>query len=123
MEADVPDVLKIIQSPFSYTWADIFGPILAFQGEIQLKRWVDAGLNISRSGKYLIQEELKVVSALNLKFSTIEFRVTLLKHHAGIGAVERVIGSIKNTVSKSVTGPSQLKMDDEVLHTWLNLVI
>ena len=53
----------------------------------------------------------------------IEFKVTLPKHHAGIRAVERIIGSIKNTVSKSVTGPNQLKMDDEELHTWLNMVI
>ena len=66
---------------------------------------------------------MKVISALNLKFATIEFKVTLPKHHAGIGAVERIIGSIKTTVSKSVTGPNQLKMDDEKLHPWLNMVI
>ena len=146
--------------------ADIFGPILAFNGEFQHKRWVlvvfclsshavhlellhsysatsisrgfwrtfalrgslciiwiDAGLNITRSSKDLFQEEIKVISALNLKLAAIEFKVTLPKHHAGIGAVERIIGLIKNTVSKSVTGPNQLKMDDEELHTWLNMVI
>ena len=165
-EADVPDVLKTIQPPFSYAQADIFGPIFAFSGEIQHKRWVlvvfclssravhlellysynatsisrgfrrtfalrgapriiwiDAGINITRSGKDLVQEEIKVISALNLKFAAIEFKSTLPKHHAGIGAVERIIGSIKNTVSKSITGPNQLKMDDEELHTWLNMVI
>ena len=56
---------------------------------------------------------MKVISALNLKFASIEFKVTLPKHHAGIGAMERIIGLIKNTVRKSVTGPNQLKMDDE----------
>ena len=66
---------------------------------------------------------MKVISALNVKFATIEFRVTLPKHHAGIGAVERIIGSIKNTVGKSLTSPHQLKMDDEELLTWIHLVI
>ena len=62
-----------------------------------------------------MQSEVKVVSELNLKFSEIEFRVTLPKHHEGIGAVERVIGVIKNTMSKSITGPKLVKMDDEEL--------
>ena len=68
--------------------------------------WIDAGLNITRSGKDLVQEEMKVISVLKFKFSAVEFKETLPKHHAGIGAVERIIGSIKNTVSKSVTGPN-----------------
>ena len=85
--------------------------------------WIDADLNITRSDKNLVQEEMKVVSALNLKFAANELKVTLPKHQAGIRAMERVIGSIKNTVSKSVTGPNQLKMDNEELHTWINLVI
>ena len=59
----------------------------------------DTGLNIIKAGKDLINTEMKVISALNLKFSAIEIRVTLPKHHAGIRAVERIIGSIKNTVS------------------------
>ena len=66
---------------------------------------------------------MKVISGLNLKFETIEFRVTLPKHHQGIGAVERIIGSIKNTVSKSVSGPQHLIMDDEELLTWSHMVI
>ena len=33
-----------------------------------------------------------------------------------------MIGVIKNTVSKSVTGPNQVKMDEEELQTWLSLV-
>ena len=37
--------------------------------------------------------------------------------------MEQVIGVIKNTVSKSITGPNLVKMDDEELLTWLNLVI
>ena len=56
-----------------------------------------------KSGKDLMQSEVKVVSELNLKFSKIEFKVTLPKRHEGIGAVERVIRIIENTVSKSVT--------------------
>ena len=39
-EADVPDVLKTIQPPFTYCQADIFGPIFAHQDGQQLKRWV-----------------------------------------------------------------------------------
>ena len=66
---------------------------------------------------------MKVVSALDMKFSDIEFKVTLSKLQEGIGVVERVIGVIKNTVSKSLAGPNLIKMDDEELHTWLVLVI
>ena len=66
---------------------------------------------------------MRVISSLNVKFATVEFRVTLPKHHAGIGAVERIIESIKNTVSKSILGPHQLRMDDEELLTWIHLVI
>ena len=36
--------------------------------------------------------------------------------------MERIIGSIKNTVSKSITGPHQIKMDDEELLTWTQSV-
>ena len=39
-EAHVPDVLKSVQPPFSFCQADIFGPILASQDRVQLKRWV-----------------------------------------------------------------------------------
>ena len=39
-EADVPDVLKTVQLPFSFCQADILGPILASQGGVQLNRWV-----------------------------------------------------------------------------------
>ena len=145
-EADVPDILKTIQSLFTYTQADIFRSILAFHGEIQHKRWVlvvfclsshaihlellhsynaksisrgfrrtfvlrgairiiwiDAGLNITRFGRDLAQEEMKVISALNLKFAAIEFKATLPKHHAGIGAAERIISQLR-TLSAS---PSQ----------------
>ena len=85
--------------------------------------WIDAGLNIVKAGKDLINTEMKVISSLNLKFESIEFRVTLPKHHAGIGAVERIIGSIKNTVNKSISGSQQLAMDDEELLTWSHMVI
>ena len=165
-EADVPDVLKSIQPPFSYCQADIFGPVFVHKDGTKTKRWIlvilclssrgvhleilhnysaqsitrgfnrtfalrgtpriiwiDAGLNIVKAGKDLINTEMKVISNLNLKFTSIEFRVTLPKHHAGIGAVERIIGSIKNTVNKSLTGPHQLIMDDEELLTWTHGVI
>ena len=85
--------------------------------------WIDSRLNIVKAGKDLIDTQMKVISTLNVKFATIEFRVTLPKHHTGIGAVERIIGSIKNTVSKSLTGPHQLKMNDKELLTWIHLVI
>jgi hypothetical protein len=165
-EADVPDVLKSIQPPFSYCQADIFGPVLAHKDSNKTKRWIlvilclssrgvhleilhnyraqsitrgfnrafalrgtpriiwiDAGLNIVKAGKDLVNTEMKVISNLNLKFTSIEFRVTLPKHHAGIGTVERIIGSIKNTVSKSLTGPHELVMDDKELLTWTHGVI
>ena len=105
-EADIPDVLKTIQPPFTYCQADIFGPILAHQDGQQLKRWIlvvlclsshkvhleilhkystqcisrgfrrtfalrgtpriiwiDAGLNIMKAGKNLIETEMKVITA------------------------------------------------------------
>ena len=159
-EADVPDVHKSIQPPFTYCQADIFGPVLAHKDDNKTKRWslvilclssqgvhleilhnysaqsitfalrgipriiwIDTGLNIVKAGKDLVNTEMKVISNHNLKFTSIEFRVTLTKHHAGIGAVERIIGSIKNTVNKSLTGPHQLIMDDEELITWTHGVI
>ena len=70
-----------------------------------------------------MQSEVKVIYELNLKFSKIEFIVTLPNHHEGIGIVEQVIGVIKNTVGKSIMGPNLVKMNDEELLTWLNLVI
>ena len=160
------DIIKTIQTSFSYCQADIFGPILAYNSLSSTKHWVlvvlclfsravhlellhnyftqsvtmgfrrtfalrgtpciiwiDAGLNITKAGKDLVQYDLKVVSDLNIKFSTIKFKTTLPKHHEGIGAVELVIGVIKNRVSKSITGPNQVKMGDKELLTWLNLVI
>ena len=39
--------------------------------------WIDAGLNTMKFGKDYMQSEVKVISELNLKFSEIEFRVTL----------------------------------------------
>ena len=45
---------------------------------------------------------MKVISALNVKFASIEFRVTL---------------------PKSLTGPHQVRMNDEELLTWIHLVI
>ena len=62
------------------------------------------------------------MSELNIKFAAIEFRATLPKHHEGIGAVERVIGVIKNTAGKAVIGPNQLQINNEDLHTWLRMV-
>ena len=84
--------------------------------------WIDADLNNVKSGKDLVQSDVKIVSALNIKFAAIEFRATSPKHHEGIEAVERIIGFIKNTASKAVVGLNQLKMDDKELHTWLNIV-
>ena len=52
-EADVPDVLKSIQPPFTYRQADIFGPIFAHQDGQQLKRWVLVVLCLSSRGVHL----------------------------------------------------------------------
>ena len=70
-------------------------------------------MNIVKSEKDLAQSEVRVVSELNIKFAAIEFRATLPKHHEGIGAVERIIGVIKNTASKAVISSNQLKMDNQ----------
>ena len=107
-EADVPDVLKSIQPPFSYCQADIFRPVFAHKDSIKTKRWIlvilslssrgvhleilhnyssqsitrgfnrtfalrgtpriiwiDAGLNIVKAGKDLVDTEMKVIN-LNL---------------------------------------------------------
>ena len=39
--------------------------------------WIDSRLNIVKAGKDLINMEMKVILSLNVKFATIEFRVTL----------------------------------------------
>ena len=39
-EADVPDVLKSIQPPFTYCQANIFGPVFAHVNSNKTKRWV-----------------------------------------------------------------------------------
>ena len=51
-KADMPDVLKSVQPPFSYCQADIFSPIFADNGENQLKHWVWS--------TYVPQEELYI---------------------------------------------------------------
>ena len=85
--------------------------------------WTDSGINILKAGKDMTESETSVVPELNLKFSSIEFRYALPKHHEGIGAVERVIGFIKNTVQKSLSTPSMIEMDDENFKTWISGVI
>ena len=52
-EADVPDVLKSVQPPFSFGQADIFGPIMASQEGAQLKRWVLVVLCLSSRAVHL----------------------------------------------------------------------
>ena len=82
--------------------------------------WVDAGLNIIRAGKG--SEEI-LIPNLNTKFAGVEFRTTLPKHHEAIGAVERVKGIIKKTISKSLAPPSKVCMSDEEFRTWLSKVM
>ena len=45
--------------------------------------WIDSGLNIVRAGKDLINVEMKVILSLNVKFATIEIRVTLRNRCSG----------------------------------------
>ncbi len=52
-EADVPDVLKSIQPPFSYCQADIFGPVFAQKDGIKIKRWILVILCLSSRGVHL----------------------------------------------------------------------
>ena len=52
-EADVPDVLKSIQPPFSYCQADIFGPVLAHKDGTKTKRWILVILCLSSRGVHL----------------------------------------------------------------------
>ena len=40
--------------------------------------WIDAGLNIIKAGKDLINTEMKVISDLNIKFESIEFELLYL---------------------------------------------
>jgi len=85
--------------------------------------WVDAGLNIIRAGKDVQASEEILIPNLNTKFAGVEFRTTLPKHHEAIGAVERVIGIIKKTISKSLAPPSKVRMSDEEFRTWLSKVM
>ena len=71
-EAEVPEVLKSIQPPFSYTQADIFGPIFAFNNDIQLKSGVL--VNLCWTSRAVHPEILhsytaRVSSGIPLKFS------------------------------------------------------
>ena len=43
--------------------------------------WSDTRLNIIKAGKDFVNTEMKVISAFNVKFATIKYRVTLPKHH------------------------------------------
>ena len=52
-EADVPEVLKSIQPPFSYCQADIFGPVLAQKDGTKAKRWILVILSLSSQGVHL----------------------------------------------------------------------
>ena len=85
--------------------------------------WVDAGLNIIRAGKDVKESEEILIPNLHTKFAEVEFRTTLLKHHEAIGAVERVKGIIKKTISKSLAPPSKVCMSDEEFRTWLSKVM
>ena len=114
--------LEILHHYSSQSITRGFRRIFALRGTPQII-WIDSRLNIVKAGKDLINTEMKVIASLNIKFESIEFRVTLPKHHAGTGALERIIGSIKNTVSKSISSPHQLKMDEEELLSWIHLVI
>ena len=111
--------LEILHSYSSQSTTRGFRRTFALRGTPRII-WIDPRLSIVKAGKDLINTEMKVIST---KFAIIEFRVTLPKQHADIGLVERIIGSIKNTVSKSVSSPHQLKMDDKELLTWIHLVI
>ena len=91
--------LEILHNYSSQSITRGFNRTFALRGAPRII-WIDAGLNIVKAGKDLVDTEMKVISNLNLKFTSIVF--TLPKHHDGIGAVERIIGSIKNTVSKSL---------------------
>ena len=114
--------LEVLHSYSSQSITRGFRRTFAIRGTPRII-WIDSGLNIIKAGKDLINTEMKVITHLNIKFESIEFRVTLPKHHQAVGAVERVIGSIKNTVSKSLSGPNQLLMNDEELLTWTTQVI
>ena len=109
--------LEVLHSYSSHSITRGFRRTLAIRGTPRII-WIDSGSN-----RDLINTEMKVISDLNIKFESIEFRVTLPNHHQGVAAVERIIGSIKNTVSKSLSGANQLLMDDEELLTWTTQVI
>ena len=85
--------------------------------------WIDAGLNIVKAARDIQSQRTRLIPDLNMKFPETEFRAALPKHHESIGGVERIIGIIKNTVSKSLTPPSRLIMSEEEFSTWLSKVI
>ena len=52
-EADVPNMLKTILPLFSYSQADIFGPILANNSTVPLKQWVLVNLCLTSRAVHL----------------------------------------------------------------------
>ena len=82
--------------------------------------WVDAGTNLGGASKELEGGNLgKELAALENEYKKILFRKALPKHHAGVGAVERVIGHLKNGIMINMKGPAPSTMGQEEFHTWL----
>ena len=104
--ADMPDVLKSIQTPISYTQADIFGPIFVYNNDIQLKRWVLVNLCLTSRAVHL--EVLHSYTALSM---TRGFRRTFaLRGTPGINTGLNIVKSGKNLTQSKIKVVSVLNI-------------
>ena len=82
--------------------------------------YCDAGTNFSRAATELTAGNLPDdVVALERSYRNVEFRIALPKQHNMIGAVERVIGLIKNSIKPNMKGPEVTMLTSEEFVTWL----
>ena len=82
--------------------------------------WIDSGTNFASAGVELVTTNLgKEFAVLERSYRKIEFRTTFPKHHQGIGACERMVGYIKNSVMHNVKGIQASQMSNQEFLTWL----
>ena len=82
--------------------------------------YCDAGTNFGRAATELTAGNLPDdVVALERSYRNVEFRIALPKQHNMIGAVERVIGLIKNSIKPNMKGPEVTMLTSEEFVTWL----
>ena len=119
----MPDLIKTIQSHFSYCQANIFRPIFAYINSIPMKRWVLVNLCLTSRTVHL--EMLHSYTAVSI---TRGFRRTFALRGIPciiwIDACLNIVISWKDLAQSEVKIVLELniKFAAEELHTWLNII-